>query len=219
MHYKTAIIIGASGATGKELVKQLITNEFYISIKLFVRKSTNFIHPKIEEHIVDFEHIENWKNLIQGDDLFSALGTTIKIAKSKQNQFNIDYNYQFNFAKFAAENKVNNYALVSAYGANSKSLIFYSKIKGELEDAVKLLNFNQIHIFRPGILDRKTQDNRKMEKLSLKIIHFFNKIGFLKSQKPLPVKVLAKKMIFVCQNPSISHEKIIYYSLDEISKI
>jgi uncharacterized protein YbjT (DUF2867 family) len=217
MENKTALVIGATGATGKELVKQLLENENYSKVKIFVRSKIDLSNAKLEQHVVDFDKISEWKNEFVGDDLFSALGTTIKIAKTKENQYRIDYTYQYEVAKFASENKVKNYVLVSAYGANSKSLIFYSRMKGELENAIKKLSFEQIHIFQPGILDRNISDNRFMEKLSLKVIRFFNKLGILKSQKPLPVKELASKMIQVVK--SKSNQNLNYYKLNEIFEI
>ncbi len=86
------------------------------------------------------------------------------------------------------------YILVSAYGANPKSKIFYSKMKGELEEAVKQLHFNKITIFKPGMLERKNSE-RTGEVLGSRIIKFANKLGLLESQKPLPTDILAKAMI------------------------
>lgn len=214
---KIAIVIGASGATGKEVVKQLLENSSYKQVKIVVRKEIGFSHPKLKEYIIDFDHISSIQEEITGDVLFSALGTTIKIAKTKEIQYKIDFSYQFEIAKIAAKNGVTNYVLVSAFGANPTSKIFYSRMKGELEEAVKNLNFEQIHIFQPGILDRNVDDNRTMEKISLKVIRFFNKIGLFQSQKPMPVKILASKMIDVNQLKSSS--KINYYKLDKIFKI
>jgi hypothetical protein len=217
MEKRIAIVIGASGATGRELVSQLLKNEMWCKVKLFVRTPTGLHSSKLEENCVDFDKMDTWKEKIVGDDLFSALGTTIKLAKTKENQYRIDFSYQFQVAKFAAENNVKNYALVSAYGANSKSLLFYSRIKGELENAVKTIPFDYIHIFKPGLLDRKMNDNRLMEKISLKLIQFFNKIGLFKSQKPLDVKILASKMIHVVNFNKLN--RINYYKLNEIFKI
>jgi uncharacterized protein YbjT (DUF2867 family) len=213
----TALVIGATGATGKELVNQLLEDSNYSEVKIFVRKKSKVIHPKLQEFLIDFDNIEAIEHEIKGDVLFSALGTTIKIAKTKEIQYKIDFSYQLEFAKIAAKNEVKNYVLISAYGANASSSIFYSRMKGELEEAVKSLNFKKIHIFQPGILDRNTDDNRTMEKISLKVIRFLNKIGLFQSQKPMPVKILAKKMIDV--NRSKSSSKINYYKLDQIFKI
>jgi len=189
-----ALVIGASGATGKDLVKQLLNDKDFEQVDVFVRKPLNIQNEKLKTHIVDFERPEEWKDSVKGDVAFSCLGTTLKDAGSKEAQRKVDYDYQFQFAKAAKENNVEDYILVSAYGANPQSKIFYSKMKGELEDAVRKLHFNKITIFKPGMLERKDSE-RSGEVLGSRIIKFANKLGLFESQKPLPTDVLAKAMI------------------------
>lgn len=189
-----ALVIGATGATGKDLVNQLLNDKDFDEVDVFVRKPIDIQNDKLKTHVVDFEKPEEWKNEVKGDVAFSCLGTTLKTAGSKEAQRKVDYDYQYEFAKAAKENNVDDYILVSAYGADSKSRIFYSKMKGELEDAVKQLHFNKITIFNPGMLERKDSD-RSGEVLGSRIIKFANKLGLLESQKPLPTDVLAKAMI------------------------
>ncbi|WP_312390200.1 NAD(P)H-binding protein [Chryseobacterium sp.] len=189
-----ALVIGATGATGKDLVNQLLYDKDFEEVHIFVRKPVDIQNDKLKTHIVNFENPEEWKNKIKGDVAFSCLGTTLKTAGSKEAQRKVDYDYQYEFAKAAKENNVEDYILVSAYGANPKSKIFYSKMKGELEEAVKQLHFNKITIFKPGMLERKDSD-RTGEVLGSRIIKFANKLGLLESQKPLPTDVLAKAMI------------------------
>ena len=210
-----ALVIGATGATGKKLVTALIEDENFQKIKIFVRKAPALEHPKLETLVVDFDKIESWKANLRGDVLFSALGTTLKQAGSEAAQYKIDYEYQFQTARAAAEeNGVKIYVLVSSTGANPKSFFFYPRMKGELEEAVKKLEFDKIHIFQPGILDREAKDDRPMESLGLTVVKALNSLGLFKSQKPMPVKTLAEKMIKVSRtNPP---EKINYYKMDEI---
>lgn len=189
-----ALVIGATGATGKDLVSQLLNDKDFEKVDVFVRKPIDIQNDKLNVHVVNFENPEEWKNMVKGDVAFSCLGTTLKTAGSKEAQRKVDYDYQYEFAKAAKENNVDDYILVSAYGADPKSRIFYSKMKGELEEAVKQLHFNKITIFKPGMLERKDSD-RTGEVLGSRIIKFANKIGLLESQKPLPTDVLAKAMI------------------------
>ena len=207
-----ALVIGATGATGKDLVKQLCQDSDFDEIDIFVRRRSDFHHEKVKAHLVDFDHPEEWKHLVKGDVAFSCLGTTLKSAGSKENQKIIDYDYQFNFAKAAKENKVEDYILVSAYGANPDSKIFYSRIKGELEEAVKNLKFEKTTIFKPGMLERKNTD-RNGEVFGLKIIKFLNKFGLFKSQQPLPTEVLAKAMIVASKIKSNSFSEIKLHSI------
>lgn len=189
-----ALIIGATGATGKDLVNQLLKDSDFSEVHVFVRKALDSNNEKLKVHIVDFNQPDDWKDLVKGDVAFSCLGTTLKAAGSKEAQKKVDVDYQYNFAKSAKENNVQDFILVSAYGANPKSNMFYSQIKGELEQKIKDLNFNKFTVFQPGMLERKTSD-RFGEIVGGKVIKFFNKLGLLKSQKPLPTKTLAKAMI------------------------
>src|SRR5215213_7489402 len=130
--YMTAIVIGATGLVGSELTKLLSANEQFDRIKVFTRRPLEVKHPKIEEYVINFDYPDQWKGLVTGDVLFSALGTTLKQAGSKGAQFKVDYKYQYNFAKAASENGVANYVLISAAGASPSSRIFYSRMKGNL---------------------------------------------------------------------------------------
>ena len=202
-----ALVIGATGATGRDLVNQLLTDKDYDEVNVFVRRPLEVESPKLKTHIVDFEKPEEWKDLVNGDVAFSCLGTTLKDAGSKEAQRKVDYDYQYNFAKAAKENEVEDYILVSSYGANPKSKIFYSRMKGELEQSIKALHFNKLMIFQPGMLDRKDSE-RTGEVLGGKIIKFANKFGVLTQQKPLPTAVLAKAMINSSKIKSYGYSKI-----------
>lgn len=202
-----ALVIGATGATGKSLVSKLLADKEYEKVDVFVRKPLNIDSPKLNVHIVNFDKPEEWKDLVKGDVAFSCLGTTLKAAGSKEAQRKVDYDYQYNFAKTAKENEVDDYILVSAYGANPKSKIFYSKMKGELEESIKNLHFNKITIFQPGMLERKDTE-RTGEVLGGKIIKFANKFGILTQQKPLPTDILAQAMINSSKIKSYGYSKI-----------
>ena len=190
-----ALVIGATGATGREIVKSLLNDNEVEKVTIFVRNLPTLEHEKLKTHVIDFNEIEKHKDLIRGDVLFSALGTTKKAAGGKKEQYLVDYTYQHEFAKIAAENGVENYSLVSSTGANANSSFFYPKIKGALEEAVKKLKFKKIDIFQPPMLVRQQDLIRDGEKSGIKVLNVLNKIGILKSQKPLKVNKLAEKMV------------------------
>jgi uncharacterized protein YbjT (DUF2867 family) len=191
---RIAIIIGASGLVGYRLVNQLLNHAEFEKVRIFVRGRTGIIHSNLEENIIDFKQPESWRHLVKGDVLFSTLGTTIKKAKTKENQYRVDFTYQYEFAKAAAENGVSTYVLVSSIGANPKSLVFYSRIKGELEVAVAQLNFRKLLIFRPSILDGHRREQRVGERIGLVFSRVFTRFVFRK-YRPTPTDVLARKMI------------------------
>ena len=192
---KHALVLGSTGATGREIVDLLIKNTNFSKITVFVRKKTSKKDSKITEHVIDFNNLEAYKELINGDILYSCLGTTKLDAGSKKKQFLVDYTYQYEFAKIAAMNGVENYSLVSSIGANKNSFLFYPKIKGMLEEEIKSLNFQNIQIYQPPSLIRQVDLARKGERLTIGILNFLNKFGLLTSLKPLQVRDLAKKMI------------------------
>jgi hypothetical protein len=209
-----ALVIGATGATGRELVNTLINDEDFNQVSIFVRKAPDLEHEKLKIHIIDFNEIIKHKELIKGDILFSSLGTTKKEAGGKQRQYIIDYTYQYEFAKIAAENGVDQLSLVSSIGANPKSFMFYPKMKGELESDVKKLKFKKIDIFQPPILIRQPEVIRKVEKKAISIIQKLNKLGILKSQQPLMVSNLAERMVKTAKTNS--KEKVNTYLPKEL---
>lgn len=215
---KTAIVIGATGLIGKHLTKILLDNPAYSSVKVFVRRSINISNPKLEEHIVDFDKITNWKNKITGDELYSAMGTTIRKAGSKEAQYKIDVTYQYEFAKAAAGNRVQNYFLVSSAGANQNSKVFYLRIKGELEEMVRNLLFTNIRVFQPSLLVGEREEKRFGEKFGESLMKFFLPIfPPLKKYRPIKGEVVARAMINSMKR-DVS-ERIKIYTLDEIFEL
>jgi uncharacterized protein YbjT (DUF2867 family) len=132
-------------------------------------------------------------DFIKGDVWFSCLGTTLKAAGSKENQWHIDYEIPAKFAQIAKSNGVPKAVLLSAYGASATSNVFYSKIKGRLEDNIGRLAFDQYSIFRPGLLLRKDTD-RLGERVSAGVLNFLNRLELIRKFRPLPTDILAEKL-------------------------
>lgn len=194
MNSKHALVLGATGATGQYLVKFLLDDPLYQKVTIFVRRKVELQHKKLTIHVIDFSNLNDYKDLVKGDVLFSALGTTLKDAGSKDKQYLVDFTYQHEFAKMASENGVKIYSLVSSLGANENSLFFYPKIKGKLEESVKLLGFKSIQIFQPPSLIRQSELMRPGEKIAIKFFQKLCSLGIFTSFKPLAVDVLASKM-------------------------
>ncbi len=212
------IIIGATGATGRELVLQLLANNQVEQVTALVRKS--FFPPdrKLKEVLIDFDHLMEYSHLFHADVAISTLGTTLKDAGSKESQWKVDYDYNLQFARMAKSNQVYSFVLLSASHASPNSKFFYSKMKGQLEEAIKALQFPKLIILQPGPIQRPNS-NRWAENVSVKIIKAFNKIGLLKTYTPIHTMDLAKVMLLVLledqdESLSIYDEKSIIAKID-----
>lgn len=212
-----ALLIGATGATGKDLLELLIKDEETEHIHIFVRQQPLIKHPKLSIHCINFDTPQEWKHLVKGDVLFSCLGTTLKAAGSKEAQAKVDYNYQYQFAQTAKENNVENYVLVSSKYASPSSPFFYARIKGQLEEDVKKLAFNKLIIFNPPLLLRNGSD-RIAEVIAAKVLKTINAIGLLKSNRPLPTKTLAKAMLNSYKKLTNGQYSIKGLEIEQISK-
>lgn len=189
-----ALVIGATGATGKDIVNELLDDSQFDEVHIFVRRNVFAKNKKLHVHIVDFENIHEWKDSLKGEVLFSALGTTLKQAGSQKAQWKIDYTYQYEVAKAAQENGVETMVLVSSAWANARSKVFYTRMKGQLEEDVQKLGYRSLTIVRPPSLIRNETD-RFGERISVKLLQRLNKMGLLKSIRPMPTSQVAHAMI------------------------
>ncbi len=188
-----ALIIGATGATGKDLVNVLLQDPDYTEVVTFVRRSSGMSHSKLREILTDFDKLEAVSEQIRGDIWFNCMGTTLKLAGSKDKQWHIDFEIPLKFAETAKRNGISRAVLLSAYGASPKSKVFYSRMKGSLEESIAALKFDQYIIFKPGMLLRK-DTNRPAERFMAGMLNFLSRLGLLKKFRPLPTSILAEKL-------------------------
>lgn len=188
-----ALVIGATGATGKHLVNVLLEDNTYSEVVIFVRKDAGIKHSKLVQVITDFDQLESVSKFITGDVWFSCLGTTFSVAGSKENQWHVDYEIPMSFARIAKRNGVNGLVLLSAASANANSRIFYSGMKGKLEDALAKLEFDPYVIFRPGLLLRENTE-RFGERVAAVVLKGLNAVGLLTGQRPIETRLLAEKL-------------------------
>lgn len=189
-----ALVVGATGAVGKDLVRLLLDDERFDEIYIFVRGTSGVKHEKLTEHIVNFDNIDEWKDKLCGDVLFSCIGTTLKDAGSKEKQWKIDYDYQYDIAAAASENGVERYILVSSVGASANSSVFYLRMKGQLDEAVGKLPFTYKGIIRPASMIRKNT-TRTSERITVPILRVLNSIGLFKNNTPIRTELVAMAMI------------------------
>jgi uncharacterized protein YbjT (DUF2867 family) len=212
---QTAIVIGATGLVGNQLVKQLIADSNYNIVKIFGRRPSGFEDAKLQEFIVDFAQSETYAEFLQGDVLFSCLGTTIKKAGTKAAQYQVDFTFQYEFAKKAFEQGIKKYALVSSSNANAKSSIFYSRIKGELDEAVINMGFEKCIIMRPSILLGERNEKRASEEFAAKVMQrMTNLLPFMRKYRGIQGYEVAEAMRNAID--SSNNKAVDIYSWDEI---
>ena len=193
---KTAIVIGATGLTGRHITKKLLASKRYSKVIVFSRRALGYKHPKLACHIVDFEAIPEWAHLVRGDDLFAAMGTTLSQAGSKAAQYRVDYTYQSGVMEAAANNGVARLFLVSSPNASLKSPFFYSRMKAELDAFARALPFSTRVYFRPAIIRGDRPDSRPGEKLGGLISEqMATWIPGLAKYKPITGKQLAEAIV------------------------
>ena len=200
----TAVIIGATGAVGREIVNEILRGEYYDRIYVLGRNSISKLpdDSRLAKIIIDFDNIDFDMDILENADVFAALGTTIKTAGSKENQRKIDVDYTVNFAKLC-EGKVRSFNVVSAIGANSKSKNFYNSLKGELEDKLKEMNLGMLRIFQPSLLISKREDKRYLEDIFMKVAPIFQFVlkGKTKKFSPIEASLLGKVIVrFATEN-------------------
>jgi uncharacterized protein YbjT (DUF2867 family) len=193
---KTALVLGGSGLVGNELVHLLIEQKRYERIHLLVRRPIEIKSSICEPHVIDFDQLQNYAELFQVSDVYCCLGTTIKKAKSKEAFRKVDYEYPLEAAKLAAAANVDNFLIVTAMGANAKSAFFYNRVKGEVEDTLKNLHLNCLHIFRPSLLLGDRGEFRLGEKIAEKasIILNYIMVGPLRTYRSIEAKKVASAM-------------------------
>lgn len=162
---KTALVIGATGLTGRYITHNLLASKHYTQVVVFSRRALAETHPKLINHVVDFDDMGTWSELIIGDDLFCAMGTTLKQAGSKKAQYKVDYTYQADVIAAAARNGVQRLFLISSPQATSRSPIFYNRMKGELDEFAATQGFSTLVYFKPSIIEGERKDNRPGEKI------------------------------------------------------
>ncbi|UFH53711.1 oxidoreductase [Spirosoma sp. KNUC1025] len=170
--YKTALVLGATGLIGESLTHKLVDSPFYDKVKVLVRKSLNWQHPRLQEVQFDFEHPNGL--LTQADDIFCCLGTTIKKAGSKDAFRKVDYQYPLDIARLGLTSGARQYAIVTAMGANADSSIFYNRVKGEIERDLTNLNYPTLLIFRPSLLLGNRSEPRLGERVAATAMRLFN---------------------------------------------
>ncbi len=196
---KTALIAGASGLVGSFCLRLLLQSDRYFKVISIGRTALPMQHPKLEQVLVDFDNLAAHKYSLIADDIFCCLGTTIKKAGSKDNFFKVDYSYVVNLATLTAKSFASQFLVVSALGASAGSPIFYSRVKGQMENAIKPMPFLAVLIFQPSLLLGPRQEKRLGEKIAgfaMRALNFAF-IGPLRKYRPVTAEEVAQAMLYV----------------------
>jgi uncharacterized protein YbjT (DUF2867 family) len=170
---KTALIAGASGLIGKQLLTLLLVDMDYDEVKAITRAPLNITHPKLKNIIVEFDILADYESSLKADDVFCCLGTTIRIAKTKEAFRKVDYEYPLALARATKSQGATQYLLVSALGADKNSSVFYNRVKGEVEEAIGQVGFRSLHILRPSLLLGERSEKRAGEGAATTFFKFF----------------------------------------------
>jgi len=199
---KTALLFGSSGLVGGHLLNQLIKDNKYSKIKLFVRTDPEISDPKVEVIKTNFNSLENHKEDIKGDDCFFCIGTTKKNSPDKDDYRKVELDIPKEIAQIAKSNLVNSFIFVSALYANPKSSGDYVKFKGLVEEELKELNFPKLVLMRPSFLMGDRKEKRVGEKIGIFVFKLLSPLllGPLKKMRPIHSETVARAMIIVIQN-------------------
>lgn len=197
-----AIIIGATGLVGNLILEEVLEDNEFSEVRIFVRRSTGITDPKLKEIINPMNDIVSLSSEIQGEVLFNALGTTIKQAGSQKEQQRVDRDLPIAFARIASGNGVNTMLNVSSVGANLNGG-FYLKTKAEMENGTAKFFPGRIFHFRPSFLVGKRKEFRFAEKIAWGAMKVIDPVltGSYKKFRSMPVDKLVKAMVQLSKNP------------------
>jgi uncharacterized protein YbjT (DUF2867 family) len=218
---KTALIAGATGLVGGHLLDLLMEDENYSEVKVLSRRSLGGDDGKLKEIVFEnFDNLEKEISLLKADDYFCCLGTTIQKAGSKAAFKKVDFQYPVSLAAIARENNANSFHIITAMGADTKSIIFYNKIKGEVEKAVRAMKLNRAFIYRPSFIEGERAEKRAGEKAAL---WFADKFDFLfsgpfKKYAAVHAKTIANAMLKTAKNGTENFKIILSDKIEEIGK-
>jgi uncharacterized protein YbjT (DUF2867 family) len=199
---KSALVAGATGLVGRHCVELLLNHEAYAEVKILVRRPVEMRHPKLKVCLVDFDELENHGVDLIADDVFCALGTTIKKAGSQAAFRKVDFDYTVKIAALLQHADARQFLLVSSIGADPQSRIFYNQVKGDVEEAVRRIPFNAVQVFRPSLLLGKREEQRSSEQIGAVLMAAvdWGFVGSMRKWRAIEARSVARAMVAVAQN-------------------
>lgn len=213
---RTALVAGATGLVGGELLRILLGRPEYDRVVTIGRRKLDLTHGKLEQRLVDFDHLSEAADAFRVDDVYCSVGTTLKKAGSQEAQRRVDYDYQLAVARGALGGGAGQFLLVSSMGADSKSTFFYNRTKGDLETAVAALGLPSVRIFRPSLLLGERQEVRRGEQLAVKLSPLYAPL-FPARYRPILARDVALAMVRAALGPTAPGVHV--YLNDEVQRL
>ena len=160
---KVALVAGATGLTGGQLVTALLDDPRYSVVKAITRKPLTRVHPRLENAVIDFDRIHTYSEELKADDIFCCLGTTMKAAGSREAFERVDYHYPVAIAERGKTLGATQYLLMSSLGANKNSMFYYNRVNWRVEEAIDAMGYQALHIMRPSLLVGPREERRQGE--------------------------------------------------------
>jgi len=204
---RTALLVGASGLVGSHCLNILLAHEAYATVRVFVRKPLGISHPKLEEYIVNFDHLANCTQVMNVNDVFCTLGTTIRVAGSQEAFYNVDCTYPTVLAELSSRHGAEQFLIVTALGANPHSSVFYNRVKGEVEQNIQTQDFQSITILRPSLLLGERKETRLGERIAVWMSPLLNAlmVGSLKKYRAIEARTVAAGLVYSALNNAERH--------------
>jgi uncharacterized protein YbjT (DUF2867 family) len=194
---KTALVIGATGLVGSHCLQLLLADDSYNEVRVLARKPALLEHPKLRWSVVDMGRLSDQASLFAVDEVYCCLGTTIKKAGSRQEFRKVDYEYPLDAARAALMAGVRRFLIVTSLGADPDSRVYYSRVKGDVEQALVSIRLPSLNIFRPSFLVGARKEVRVGEKIAGALFRLIGEVlvGPLRKYRPIDARVVAQAMV------------------------
>lgn len=201
---KTALLAGATGLIGAHLLPRLLASARYDKVLVVGRRALPQTHPKLVQIVTELDKLEDFRLQLIADDVFCCLGTTMRQAGSQEAFYKVDFMYVVRLAALAASNFAAQFLVVSALGADARSRVYYSQVKGEMEAAVRETSFRAIHIFRPSLLLGERAAPRLGERVAGALLALARPllVGPLRAYRAVPAATVAATMLRAAEDDS-----------------
>ncbi|HEX9704264.1 MAG TPA: oxidoreductase [Gemmatimonadales bacterium] len=194
---RTALVAGATGLVGGHILRLLLEDAAYERVTALVRRGLPVSHRKLVQREIDFDLLRDLAATSRVNDVFCALGTTMRQAGSRDAFYKVDFTYVTELARLASNQRASQFLMVSSLGANPRSRVFYNRVKGEAEEAVQRLRFDAIHLFRPSLLVGDRKEFRPAERLGIVLARLVTPVlvGPLRPYRPIHAETVARAMV------------------------